>query len=91
MKKVHYDIHVSGKVQGVWFRKYTKIEADKLGLKGFVRNNPDGKVYIEAEGEETLMLEFVGWLHKGAPLSKVKNVTYGTAHVVGYETFVISA
>lgn len=91
MKKVHYDIHVSGKVQGVWFRKYTKIEADKLGLKGFVRNEPDGKVYIEAEGEEALILDFIGWLHIGAPLSKVKNVAYETANVVGFESFDISA
>jgi acylphosphatase len=46
----HYQITVSGKVQGVWFRKSTQDKARELGLRGFVRNQPDGSVYIEASG-----------------------------------------
>jgi acylphosphatase len=38
------DFRVTGKVQGVWFRKHTKLEADRLGLVGHVRNMPDGSV-----------------------------------------------
>ena len=43
---------VYGKVQGVGFRYYTHKKANELGLNGFVKNKPDGSVYIEAEGEE---------------------------------------
>ncbi len=45
-------IKIYGDVQGVNFRFEAKLTADKLGVKGFVRNEADGSVYIEAEGEE---------------------------------------
>jgi acylphosphatase len=50
--KIHKNLYISGKVQGVFYRKSTKEIADKLGVKGFVQNMPDGSVYAEAEGEE---------------------------------------
>ena len=49
----HFDITVQGKVQGVWFRDSTMKEAKRLGINGFVRNEPDGSVYVEAEGAPT--------------------------------------
>jgi len=71
----HYKIKVEGKVQGVWFRKYTNDKAKSLHLKGFVRNEPDGSVYVEVESDdETKLNTFVQWLHQGSPLSKVDNV-----------------
>jgi len=71
----HYKIKVSGKVQGVWFRKYTKDTADDLGLKGYVMNQADGSVYVEVEDENPLKLEeFLFWLNNGSPLSKVEKV-----------------
>jgi acylphosphatase len=51
MKK-HFNIRISGRVQGVFFRASTKAKAEELGISGFVQNEPDGSVYIEAEGEE---------------------------------------
>jgi acylphosphatase len=48
----HWNIKVTGKVQGVFFRASTKAVADQLGVKGFVKNLSDGSVYIEAEGDE---------------------------------------
>jgi len=50
MKK-HVNITVKGRVQGVGFRYSAMEAAEELGIKGFVRNMPDGSVYIEAEGE----------------------------------------
>jgi acylphosphatase len=50
MKRI--TITVSGLVQGVFFRYTTRNVARKLGLKGIVKNMPDGTVYIEAEGED---------------------------------------
>ena len=53
----HLSIHVSGKVQGVFFRASTKEKAEEFNIKGNVRNNADGSVSIEAEGEEENLQE----------------------------------
>ncbi len=73
MKK-HLNIQVFGRVQGVAFRHYTTEQANKLGIKGFVKNQADGSVYIEAEGEEKDMDTFVAWCHQGAPAARVNRV-----------------
>ncbi|MFN6083046.1 MAG: acylphosphatase, partial [Bacteroidota bacterium] len=46
----HLNIWVSGKVQGVFYRRFIVDQAQQLGVKGLVKNLPDGRVYIEAEG-----------------------------------------
>lgn len=71
-KRVH--VFISGKVQGVWFRAYTKEEADRLGIKGWVRNLPDGRVEAVFEGDEQAVEEMVRWCHKGSPMSRVERV-----------------
>jgi len=81
---------VYGKVQGVWFRKYTKDKAMEWGIKGFVRNEPDGSVYVEAEGDEDALEAFAKWLHQGSPLSRVDRVEIQPAEVKHYETFSIN-
>ena len=58
-------IILKGKVQGVFFRKFTKITADELGIKGFVKNMFDGSVYIEACGEGTQLEKFIQWCKHG--------------------------
>jgi acylphosphatase len=70
----HLNITVSGKVQGVFYRAFTQKEAQRLQLKGFVRNQPNGDVYIEAEGAEAVLQEFINWCKTGSPLSIVKGV-----------------
>lgn len=70
----HLSIQVIGKVQGVWFRVYTQKEANKLGLSGFVRNEPDGSVYIELSGPEPAVSQFLVWCKSGSPLSSVDNL-----------------
>jgi len=67
-------ILIWGKVQGVFFRQSAKDEADKLGLAGWVRNNPDGTVEIEAEGNKVQLVEFIKWSKKGPPFAKVEKV-----------------
>ncbi|MCF6168734.1 acylphosphatase [Lutibacter sp.] len=89
MEKVLYKIVVEGKVQGVWFRKYTLNEALRLGLKGFVRNEINNTVYIEAEGNLVTLNEFVKWLYKGSPLSKVSTVTFKISELKYYKSFEI--
>ena len=71
---MHYTIKILGKVQGVFFRYFTKKTADKLGIQGTVKNLPDGSVWIEATGEDEDMEEFIQWCHRGSPASKVQEV-----------------
>ncbi len=63
--KLLYRIHIKGWVQGVGFRWRTSLEANRLGLKGYVRNLRDGQVYIEAEGPGEKLEEFVEWCKNG--------------------------
>ncbi|MBI2017470.1 acylphosphatase [Candidatus Daviesbacteria bacterium] len=73
MKK-HLNIKVTGLVQGVFFRVSAKDQADKLSIKGFARNEKDGSVYIEAEGEKENLNKFLAWCHKSPTLAKVEEV-----------------
>lgn len=72
MKRI--SIRVSGKVQGVFYRANTEKTARSLGLCGFVRNETDGSVYIEAQGEEDLLNEFTAWCRKGPEKASVSDV-----------------
>ncbi len=74
MKKII--IKVTGLVQGVFFRYTTRKVARKLGLKGYVKNMPDGTVYIEAEGEENDLKQLLQFANTGPPHAKVENVEY---------------
>jgi acylphosphatase len=67
----HYNISVAGRVQGVFFRASTKTSADHSNIKGFVKNLPDGTVYIEAEGEEKDLEQFISWCSQGPKSAKV--------------------
>lgn len=70
--RVH--VYISGKVQGVFFRAYTRDKARELGLKGWVRNMRDGRVEAVLEGEKEKVEEMLRWCHKGSPYAIVKEV-----------------
>lgn len=70
----HLNIKIIGQVQGVFFRTSTKEEADKLNIKGFVRNEPDNTVYIEAEGEKESLDKFIKWCKNGPDGAEVEEV-----------------
>ncbi len=67
---------LAGRVQGVGFRYFTKNLAKKLGLKGYVRNLPDGTVEIVAEGDEETLRKFLQEVEKGPPLAEVTHMRY---------------
>lgn len=71
---LHKKITVFGKVQGVAFRKYTHQMACKLKITGYVQNQENGSVYIEAEGTQEQLDRFIIWCHQGSPYSKVEKV-----------------
>lgn len=62
----HLNITLYGRVQGVFLRRTVEKEANRLRIFGFVRNEPDGTVYIEAEGPEETLKNFTNWLKAGA-------------------------
>jgi acylphosphatase len=70
----HVSIRVFGRVQGVCFRAYAQDMAESLGLAGFVKNMPDRSVYMEAEGIEENVKEFVDWARRGPPAAKVTDI-----------------
>lgn len=70
----HFNIKIYGLVQGVFFRVTAKQEADKLNLRGFARNEIDGSVYIEAEGEEENLNRFLKWCNISSSMSQVEKV-----------------
>jgi acylphosphatase len=65
---------VSGRVQGVAFRAYTVDEARRLGLAGWVRNLPDGRVEAEAEGERPALEALLAFCRRGPPAARVEGV-----------------
>ena len=83
----HYDITVEGKVQGVFYRASTKEKAIMLGIKGTVKNQADGSVFIEAEGTPAQLDQLIAWCQQGPPRSKVTNVKFETGIVKGYDRF----
>ncbi len=85
----HYEIRISGRVQGVTFRWSTQQKAKKIGIYGFVENSPDGGVYIEAEGESDSLNEFLARCRKGPIFARVDNVMFEEKPIVGYNKFEI--
>ncbi|MET0989707.1 MAG: acylphosphatase [Glaciihabitans sp.] len=65
---------VRGKVQGSGFRYYTQIEAIRLGLRGYVRDLPDGSVEAEIEGDDEVVDALVDWLNVGPTWAEVDRV-----------------
>ena len=67
-------IIVKGRVQGVAFRYYAKVQAKKLGLKGSVRNLEDKSVKIIVNGDTESVDALIDWCQKGSPASNVREV-----------------
>ncbi|HTX20051.1 MAG TPA: acylphosphatase [Bacteroidota bacterium] len=72
--EIHASITVQGLVQGVGYRWFANRHAVALGLKGFVRNNYDGTVYVEAEGDRSLIEELIVQLKIGPRSAQVKDL-----------------
>ena len=87
--KTHYQIRVSGKVQGVFYRASTQTEAMKFDIKGFVENESNGDVYIEAEGTEEQLKALITWLWKGPDRAIVKSVQVAVGELKNYHNFII--
>jgi len=67
-------VFFSGKVQGVFFRANTKEKAQELGVYGWVKNLPDGRVEAVLEGEKSKVNELIRWCKNNQPYAKVDDV-----------------
>lgn len=74
MELKRVNIFVSGLVQGVYYRHHTCLQAQELGVKGWVKNLPDQRVEILAEGSSEILEKLTEWCYQGSPMSKVDNV-----------------
>lgn len=86
----HLNIKISGQVQGVAFRYSAKEVADHLNTTGFVKNDPDSTVYIEAEGEEEDLGKFVEWCKTGPKFARVVKVEVSEDKLKNFSNFQIS-
>lgn len=86
---VRYRIKVKGKVQGVFYRSTAQAKAKELGLSGWVKNEEDGSVLIEAEGEEQKILKLIDWCKEGPRAAIVNDVEYEQVDPKGVNGFEI--
>lgn len=89
MKK-HYNIKITGKVQAVLFRHNTKELCEKIGVTGFVKNENDGSVSIEAEGEEETLRALIGWCYDGPTGAEVAHVEVHEGELQNFKHFFIN-
>ena len=72
-------IRVSGRVQGVFFRAWTRDEARSLGVSGWVRNHPDGSVEAHAEGNDAQVAELLRRMRYGPLHAEVGDIEVSDA------------
>ena len=77
MEKVKVHANITGRVQMVGFRYFTKQWAEDFYLTGWVRNNRDGSVELEAEGKKTVLESFIKEIRQGPRISNVDDVKLG--------------
>lgn len=75
MDRIQRRVFVSGRVQGVGFRRSTEVEAGRFSdLRGFVRNLEDGRVEAVFQGEQAAVLKMVAWCGRGPAAAQVKEI-----------------
>ena len=78
---------VTGRVQGVSFRWYAAQEAQRLGVTGWVRNEPDGSVAAHVEGENEAVDAMVEWCRHGPSYAAVRHVAVSDAQTTNADVF----
>ena len=72
--RVTRQLRIRGRVQGVWFRESMRVEADRLGVTGWVRNRRDGSVEAMVQGSAGAVDAIVEWARRGPDLAQVTGV-----------------
>ncbi len=87
MAQVARHVSVTGRVQGVFFRAWMSEQANALGVTGWVRNCPDGRVDSHVEGEETAVDQLIQRLHRGPTAAKVEDVQLWNVELCDFDEF----
>ena len=82
-------VRITGRVQNVGFRYFAVKEAEKENIKGFVRNEADGSVYLEAEAEEDAVNRFLARIHQGPSWGRVDHITVTEQPVRNFRSFTV--
>jgi acylphosphatase len=85
----HLDIIVRGKVQGIGYRFGTKAVADQLGVRGTIKNMPEGHVAIEAEADPFNLEMFLDWCNEGPDGAEVTSIETHEGELKNYRNFEI--
>ena len=87
-RKMQLFVLISGKVQGVGFRNFTQMNAKQLGINGYAKNLPNGKVEVVAEGDKAQLDALVAFLKKGPRFARVDSLDVDERSFTGeYKTF----
>ena len=85
----HLNLVIIGKVQGVGYRYSLKHKADSLGIRGYVKNQHDGSVFVTAQGEPTAVEIFLKWCYKGPPTAIVRSIEKECVTIEDFHDFSI--
>jgi acylphosphatase len=87
MAAIARHVSVTGRVQGVFFRAWMRDQASELGVTGWVRNCPDGRVDAHIEGEDAAVHQLIERLRRGPPAARVENVRLWDVELFDFEDF----
>lgn len=87
MTRIARRVRVTGRVQGVFFRAWTRDEAQSLGVTGWVRNCSDGSVEAQLEGDPEAIDELLDLIREGPPDARVDNLSVEEADPEGLGSF----
>jgi len=87
MAAVARHVSVTGRVQGVFFRAWTRDQANELGVTGWVRNCPDGRVDAHVEGDEAAVQQLLERLRRGPPSARVEDVRLWDVEPCDFDDF----
>lgn len=72
--KITRHLVITGRVQGVYYRESMRLEAERLGVTGWVRNRSDGAVEARVQGDEASVEAIIAWAWEGPPAARVAGV-----------------
>jgi acylphosphatase len=82
-------VRVTGRVQGVFFRAWTREQADRLDVYGWIQNCPDGSVEVHLEGQDSRVDQLIQLLRRGPPGAGVEDIQIEEAKVQNADWFAI--
>jgi acylphosphatase len=85
--KIARHLVIRGRVQGVWYRESMRLEAERLGVTGWVRNRRDGTVEACVQGEAHAVDTLLAWARRGPPAARVEEVQVNPAEIGPYQAF----